>query len=70
MLRELSIYRLTPVVFRMYNKLKEFESIGHIKAAEQKEIYNAIRSKISLLNGYFENLESKVRYTFGKEGNS
>ncbi len=54
----------------MYNKLKEFESIGHIKAAEQKEIYNAIRSKISLLNGYFENLESKVRYTFGKEGNS
>jgi chromosome segregation ATPase len=57
-------------LFEAFNKLKEFESVGNIKAAQQKEIYNAIRSKISLLSGYFENLESKVRYTFGKEGTS
>ncbi len=57
-------------LFEAYNKLKEFEALGNIKAAEQKATYNAIRSKIKLLSGYFENLENKVRYTFGKEGNS
>jgi len=57
-------------LFEAFNKLKEFESIGNIKAAEQKELYHAIRSKIKLLSGYFENLESKVKYIFGREGTS
>ena len=57
-------------LFEAYNKLKEFESIGNIKDAERKEFYHAIRSKIKLLSGYFENLENKVKYTFGKEGTS
>ncbi|MEA3306925.1 MAG: hypothetical protein U9Q34_03970, partial [Elusimicrobiota bacterium] len=49
-------------LFEAFNKLKEFESIGNIKAAEQKELYTAIRSKIKLLSGYFENLENKEIY--------
>ncbi|MCG2724895.1 MAG: hypothetical protein L6420_01340 [Elusimicrobia bacterium] len=60
--------QLKEELFAALNKLKEFESIGNIKTAEQKEFYNAIRSKIKLLSGYFENLESKVKYTFGKQG--
>jgi hypothetical protein len=57
-------------LFEACNKMKEFESIGNIKAAEQKEMYHAIRSKIKHLSGYFENLESKVKYSFGREGTS
>jgi len=47
-------------------KIREFESLNSIKTREQKEIYNALKMKIKILAGYFENLESRIKYAFKK----
>ncbi|HAF95569.1 MAG: hypothetical protein A2021_06355 [Elusimicrobia bacterium GWF2_52_66] len=48
------------------NRLKEFEAVEHIKTREQEELYGVLHSKIQILTGYFENLESRVKYIFKK----
>jgi len=48
------------------NRLKEFEAVENIKTREQEELYGVLHSKIKILAGYFENLESRVKYIFKK----
>jgi chromosome segregation ATPase len=48
------------------NRLKEFEATENIKTREQEELYGILHSKIKILSGYFENLESRVKYIFKK----
>lgn len=48
------------------NRIKEFEAIGEIKSREQEELYSVISSKLHILSGYFENLESRVKFAFRK----
>ncbi|HAH32341.1 MAG TPA: hypothetical protein DCL44_08510 [Elusimicrobia bacterium] len=47
-------------------RLKEFEANENTKTMEQQELYAILHSKIKLLSGYFENLESRVKYAFKK----
>ena len=47
-------------------KIKEFESLSDIKNREREEIIDVIQAKINVLSGYFENLESRLKYTFKK----
>ena len=47
-------------------KIKEFESVSDLKTREQEEIYDVIQAKMNVLSGYFENLESRLKYTFKK----
>ena len=47
-------------------RFKELETVDNIKNLEQKELYLVLHSKIKLLSGYFENLESRVKYAFKK----
>ena len=48
------------------DRLKEFEMTECIKTREQQEIYGVIHSKVKILAGYFENLESRIKYIFKK----
>ncbi|MCX5785825.1 MAG: hypothetical protein NTX59_09045 [Elusimicrobia bacterium] len=48
------------------SRLKEFEAVEHLKVSEQEELYSVLHSKIKLLSGYFENLESRIKYVFKK----
>ncbi len=47
-------------------RIKEFESSAELKSREQEELYGVLSAKLKLLSGYFENLESKMKYAFRK----
>gem|GEM_PF-1211785 len=47
-------------------KLREFESAENFKDREQDELYGVIHSKVRILTGYFENLESRLKYALKK----
>jgi DNA repair exonuclease SbcCD ATPase subunit len=48
------------------SRIKEFESAGNLKTREQEELYEVIHAKVRILSGYFENLESRLKYAFKK----
>ncbi|MFA6433531.1 MAG: hypothetical protein WCW52_02430 [Elusimicrobiales bacterium] len=64
--KQQEIDRLNSELFEAQNKIKEFESVSEIKNREQEEVYGVIQAKIGLLYGYFENLESRLKYAFRK----
>ena len=53
-------------LFDALNKIHEFESTGDMKNREQEELYGVIHAKVKILTGYFENLESRLKYAFRK----
>lgn len=53
-------------LFDAVNRINEFEAMDHLKSREQEELYGALRSKLKLLSGYFENLEARVKFAFKK----
>ncbi|MBI4657064.1 MAG: hypothetical protein HY746_10020 [Elusimicrobia bacterium] len=53
-------------LFATMNKIKEFEATEGLRTKQQRELYDAIRAKIKILSGYFENLENKLKYAFKK----
>ncbi|MEI7482834.1 MAG: hypothetical protein WCK75_10865 [Elusimicrobiota bacterium] len=48
------------------SKIKEFESLSVTKTREQEETYGVIQAKLGILSGYFDNLESRLKYAFKK----
>ncbi|HBE88912.1 MAG TPA: hypothetical protein DDW67_07210 [Elusimicrobia bacterium] len=64
--REQELNQIRADLFEALGKMKEMESMDIIRSREQEELYGAIRTRIKLLSGYFENLESRVRYAFRK----
>ncbi len=64
--REQELNQLRGDLFEALGKMKEMESLDVLRSREQEELYGAIRTRIKLLSGYFENLESRVRYAFRK----
>ncbi len=48
------------------SKLIEFESTNHLKNHEQDELYGVIHAKVKILAGYFDNLESRLKYALKK----
>lgn len=58
--------RLKSDLFDALNKIHEFESAGDLKTREQEELYGVIHAKVKILTGYFENLESRLKYAFKK----
>ena len=58
--------RLKTDLFDALNKIHEFESAGDLKTREQEELYGVIHAKVKILTGYFENLESRLKYAFKK----
>ena len=58
--------RLKSDLFDALNKIHEFESMGDMKTREQEELYGVIHAKVKILTGYFENLESRLKYAFKK----
>jgi chromosome segregation ATPase len=58
--------RLKADLFDALNKIHEFESAGDMKTREQEELYGVIHAKVKILTGYFENLESRLKYAFKK----
>ena len=58
--------RLRSGLSEALNKIKEFESVSELKTREQEEVYGVIQAKIGILSGYFENLESRLKYAFKK----
>lgn len=53
-------------LFDAFNKIKELESVAGLKTKSQEELYSVIHAKVKLLSGYFENLETKLKYAFKK----
>lgn len=47
-------------------QIREFEISDSIKTREQREMHNALKTKIKLLSDYFDNIESKLRCAFRK----
>jgi chromosome segregation ATPase len=64
--KEQELARLNSELHEAMNRIKEFESVAEIKTREQEEIFGVIHSKIGILSGYFENLESRLKYVFKK----
>jgi chromosome segregation ATPase len=64
--KEQELNQIRADLFEALGKMKEMESMDIIRSREQEELYGAIRTRIKLLSGYFENLESRVRYAFRK----
>lgn len=64
--KQTEIDRLKADLSETLNKLKEFESTDNLKTREQEELYGVIHSKVRILSGYFENLESRLKYAFRK----
>ena len=64
--KQAELDRLNSSLFEALNKIKEFESAADIKTREQEEVYGVIQAKIGILSGYFENLESRLKYAFKK----
>lgn len=64
--KEQELNQLRADLFEALGKMKEMESLDVLRSREQEELYGAIRTRIRLLSGYFENLESRVRYAFRK----
>lgn len=58
--------RLKSDLFDALNKIHEFESAGDLKTREEEELYGVIHAKVKILTGYFENLESRLKYAFKK----
>jgi len=48
------------------SKLNEFESMDDLKNREQDELYGVIHAKVKILAGYFENLESRLKFALKK----
>ncbi len=64
--RDQELAKIREELFDAMNRLKEFEALDEIKSREQEELYGVLSSKLKLLSGYFENLESRVKYAFRK----
>ncbi|KAF0124487.1 MAG: hypothetical protein FD189_2378 [Elusimicrobia bacterium] len=64
--KEQELDQIRTDLFEALGKMKEMESMDILRSREQEELYGAIRTRIKLLSGYFENLESRVRYAFRK----
>ncbi|MDT8287200.1 MAG: hypothetical protein RQ748_08840 [Elusimicrobiales bacterium] len=64
--KEQELNQIRTDLFEALGKMKEMESLDVIRSREQEELYGAIRTRIKLLSGYFENLETRVRYAFRK----
>lgn len=64
--KEQELNQIRADLFEALGKMKEMESMDILRSREQEELYGAIRTRIKLLSGYFENLESRVRYAFRK----
>ncbi|HOW89429.1 MAG TPA: hypothetical protein PL037_04035 [Elusimicrobiales bacterium] len=47
-------------------KLRGLESEKDLKNREQDELYGVIHAKVRILTGYFDNLESRLKYAFKK----
>ena len=58
--------KLKSDLFDALNKIHEFESSDDMKTREQEELYGVIHAKVRILTGYFENLESRLKYAFKK----
>ena len=58
--------RIKTDLFDALNKLHEFESVGDLKTREQEELYGIIHAKVKMLSGYFDNLESRLKYALKK----
>ncbi len=64
--RDQEMCKVREELFEAVNRIKEFEAVAHIKSLEQDELYGALSSKLKQLSGYFESLESRVKYAFRK----
>lgn len=64
--RDQEAAKMREELFDAVNRIKEFEAVDEIKSREQEELYGVLSSKLKLLSGYFENLESRVKYAFRK----
>ena len=64
--RDGELAKVREELFEAMNRLKEFETVDDIKSREQEELYGVLSAKLKLLSGYFENLESRVKYAFRK----
>lgn len=64
--RDQEAAKMREELFDAANRIKEFEAVDHLKSREQEELYGVLSSKLKLLTGYFENLESRVKYAFRK----
>ncbi|HBB66805.1 MAG: hypothetical protein A2X28_01435 [Elusimicrobia bacterium GWA2_56_46] len=64
--KQAELDRLNAELSETLNKIKEYESVDELKSREQEELYSVIHSKVRILSGYFENLESRLKYAFKK----
>ncbi len=64
--RDQELGKIRRELFDAVSRIKEFEAVDHIKSREQEELYGALGSKLKLLAGYFENLETRIKYAFRK----
>jgi len=64
--RDGELAKMKEQLFDAMNRLKEFEAVDEIKSREQEELYGVLSAKLKLLSGYFENLESKMKFAFRK----
>ncbi|MCM2267635.1 MAG: hypothetical protein NDI60_07690 [Elusimicrobiales bacterium] len=64
--RDQEMAKVREELFDAMNRIKEFEAVDEIKSREQEELYGVLSNKLKLLAGYFENLESRVKYAFRK----
>ena len=51
---------------RVREQISDFESNDDLRDREQNELYEVIHAKIRILSGYFDNLESRLKYAFKK----
>ncbi|OGS13218.1 MAG: hypothetical protein A2234_01480 [Elusimicrobia bacterium RIFOXYA2_FULL_58_8] len=64
--RDQELGKIRAELAQAINQVKEFEAVEGIKSREQEELYGVLSSKLRILSGYFENLESRVKFAFRK----
>jgi chromosome segregation ATPase len=64
--RDGELAKIREELFDAMNRIREAEATEALKSREQEELYGVLSAKLRLLSGYFENLESKVKYAFRK----
>ena len=64
--RDQEAAKMRDELFSAMQKIKEFEAVDELKSREQEELYDVLGAKLKLLQGYFENLEARVKFAFKK----